>query len=435
MRPPASERRRGTAGAARGATARDAAAGGPGARDAAAARARRELWRAVYLPTAVMALAEGMLVPVLPLYVADLGAGFALVGLALAAESIGMLLGDVPAGSLLRRLDRKTVMLVGVGLVGVSTAAIPLLGTVAAAVGLRLVAGIGAAMWGLSRHAYLTESIRTEARGRSIAAAGGAQRIGLLVGPAAGGVIAGTLGFAAAFFAFGLVAVVAFILCAAFLEHRSPAERQPRRRLGHRAALRQVLTQQRRLLLVSGMGFVLAQTIRSGRKVVLPLYAGVALSLDVQAVGWVLSIAAAFDVALFPLAGMLMDRFGRKYAIVPCFTIQAIGMLLVPLAGGFAGLALAGAVIGFGNGIGAGTMMTLGADLAPRDTIGEFLGVWRLIGDAGGMGGPVAVGAIADLMTLASAPLVIAALGFGAAAVFSWGVPETLSPPAAERTA
>ena len=402
----------------------------PPARDAAATRARRELWRAVYLPTVVMAVAEGMLVPVLPLYVADLGAGFALVGLALAAEAIGMLLGDVPAGSLLRRLDRKTVMLVGVGLVGASVAAIPLFGTVGAAVGLRLTAGIGAAMWGLSRHAYLTESIRSETRGRAIAAAGGAQRIGLLLGPALGGVIAATFGFAAAFLAFGLVSVVAFALCAAFLEPRSAVERQPRKRLGHRAALRQVLVEQRRLLLVSGTGFVMAQTIRSGRKIVLPLYGAVALGLDVQAVGWVLSIAAAFDVALFPLAGMLMDRFGRKYAIVPCFTIQALGMLLVPLAGGFGGLALAGAVIGFGNGIGAGTMMTLGADLAPRDTVGEFLGVWRLIGDAGGMGGPVAVGAIADLITLASATLVIAALGFGAAVVFTWAVPETLPRPA-----
>ncbi len=399
------------------------------------ARARRELWRAVYLPTVVLALAEGMLVPVLPLYVADLGAGFALVGLALAAEAIGMLLGDLPAGSLLRRFDRKRVMLVGVGVVGVSVTLIPLFGTVAMVVALRLVAGVGAALWGLSRHAYLTESIRAEARGRSIAAAGGSQRIGLLVGPALGGVIAGAFGFAAAFFAFGVVAAVALVLCAKYLEPRSPAASEPHKRLGHRAALRQVLVEQRRLLLVTGTGFVMAQTIRSGRKIILPLYGAVALGLDVQAVGWVLSIAAAFDVALFPLAGVLMDRLGRKFAIIPCFAIQALGMLLVPMAGGFAGLALAGAVIGFGNGIGAGTMMTLAADLAPRDTIGEFLGVWRLIGDAGGMGGPVAVGAIADLVTLSSATLVIAMLGFGAAAVFAWGVPETLRRPAPDPVA
>ena len=392
------------------------------------ARARRELIRAVYLPTVVLALAEGMLVPVLPLYVAELGAGFALVGLALAAEAIGMLLGDVPAGSLLRRFDRKAVMLAGVALVGVSVAFVPLFGTVAAVIALRLVAGLGAAMWGLSRHAYLTESVRASARGRSIAAFGGAQRIGMLIGPALGGVVAASFGFAATFVLFGVVAALAFALCWRFLEPSGAGAAEPRRRLGHRAALRQVLVEQRRLLVVAGAGQLMAQMIRSGRRIVLPLYGSVALGLDVQSIGWVLSIAAAFDVALFPLAGVIMDRWGRKWAIVPCFAIQALGMALVPLAGGFLGLALAGAVIGFGNGIGSGTMMTLASDLAPRDTMGEFLGVWRLIGDAGGTGGPVAVGAIADLVTLSSATLLIAAVGLAAAAVFAFGVPETHRP-------
>jgi MFS family permease len=390
------------------------------------ARQRRELWRAVYLPTAVMAVAEGMLVPVLPLFVAGLGAGFAMVGLALAAEAIGMLLGDLPAGSLLRRFDRKRVMLGGVALTGVAVALVPLFDTVAMVVALRLIAGLGMASWGLSRHAYLTEAVSAATRGRAIASSGGAQRIGLLVGPALGGVIAANLGFAAAFLAFGLVAGLAFVFCLLFLEPRGQATSEPRTRLGHRAALHHVLVEQRRLLLVSGSGFVMAQTIRSGRKIILPLYGASVLGLDVQAVGWVLSIAAAFDVALFPLAGVLMDRWGRKFAIVPCFVIQALGMLLVPLASGFLGLALAGAVIGFGNGIGSGTMMTLASDLAPRHTIGEFLGVWRLIGDAGSMGGPVTVGALADLMTLASATVVIALVGLGAATVFAWGVPETL---------
>lgn len=394
--------------------------------DPDAARRRTELWRAVYVPTVVLALAEGMLVPVLPLYVAELGAGFALVGLALAAEAIGMLLGDVPAGSVLRRFDRKRVMLVGVAVVGVSVASIPLFGSVVAVIALRLVAGLGAALWGLSRHAYLTESVEPAARGRAIAAFGGASRIGMLVGPAVGGVIAGTLGFAAAFLAFGVVAVVAFALCALFLEPRAVAGAGARHRLGHREALRSVLSTQRRLLLTAGAGQLFAQTIRSGRRIVLPLYGAAVLGLDVQAIGWVLSIAAAFDVAMFPLAGVVMDRWGRKAAIVPSFLLQALGMALVPLTGGFVGLALAGGVIGFGNGIGSGTMMTLASDLAPRDTMGEFLGVWRLIGDAGGMGGPVAVGAIADALTLESATFVIAVVGVGAALTFAFGVPETL---------
>lgn len=405
----------------------------PGADEAEAIRQRRELWRAVYVPSVLMAIGEGMLVPVLPLYVAELGAGFALVGLALAGEAIGMLLGDVPAGALLRRFQRRSMMLVGVAVVGLAVALVPATGAVLAVVALRVVAGLGAAMWNLSRHAYLTESVRLAARGRSIATFGGATRFGLLIGPALGGAIAGAFGMPATFIAFGLLAAVVWVVCARFLEPRSAPE-GPSRRLDHAAALRGVIARRRGLLLVTGLGFLMGQTIRSGRKIILPLYGSVALGLDVEMIGLVVSIAAAFDLALFPLAGQIMDRWGRKFTIVPCFAIQGLGMALVPLAGGFAGLALVGIVMGIGNGLGSGSMMTLGADLAPRDAVGEFLGVWRLIGDAGGMGGPVAVGAIADLLTLATATLVIAAIGVGAATVFALGVPETFRRAPSART-
>ena len=57
------------------------------------------------------------------------------------------------------------------------------------------------------------------------------------------------------------------------------------------------------------------------------------------------------------------------------------------------GLTLLAAAIltGIGNGFGSGIMMTLGADLAPKGSIGEFLGLWRLIGDIGSTGGPLVV--------------------------------------------
>jgi hypothetical protein len=64
--------------------------------------------------------------------------------------------------------------------------------------------------------------------------------------------------------------------------------------------------------------------------------------------------------------------------------------------------------------------------LAPEDARGEFLGVWRLIGDAGASGGPLAVGGVADLMALPAAIWVISAAGLVASAVFAFFVPETL---------
>ncbi|NJN81619.1 MAG: MFS transporter [Caldilineaceae bacterium] len=79
-------------------------------------------------------------------------------------------------------------------------------------------------------------------------------------------------------------------------------------------------------------------------------------------------------------------------------------------------------------------MMTLGADLAPRESMGEFLGIWRLIGDAGSTAAPIIVGTVADLVGLSAAAFVMAGAGLAAAAVLGIFVPETLQsqPPNTE---
>ncbi len=166
--------------------------------------------------------------------------------------------------------------------------------------------------------------------------------------------------------------------------------------------------------------------IRAGRFVILPLYAANVLGLDVQAIGWIMSLSSLIDTLMFYPAGLLMDRLGRKYAIVPSFIVQGIGMALIPLAADFGMLLVAASVVGFGNGLGSGSMMTLGADLAPKESLGEFLGVWRLIGDGGATGSPLAIGGLADALDLSVAPFVIAAFGLVAASVFAFRVPETL---------
>jgi MFS family permease len=166
--------------------------------------------------------------------------------------------------------------------------------------------------------------------------------------------------------------------------------------------------------------------VRSGRRVIIPLYAADVIGLDAQAIGLTMSIAAAVELTTFYPAGIIMDQLGRKFAIVPCFFIQALGLALVPFTGGFASLLFAASLAGFGNGLGSGTMMTLGADLAPQDARGEFLGVWNLIGDVGGTAGPLVAGVVADVLVLQAAALVLAGAGFAAATVFARFVPETL---------
>ena len=387
----------------------------------------RGLSLSVYLPTFILSLCSGLLLPVLPVYAKSFGASYSLVGLILAGEALGRLLADLPAGALLRRLSRKGLMVLGIGLVGGSVLALVGASTVWQVLVFRLGAGVGGALWNLSRHAYLTEAVAGRGRGRAISLFGGVTRLGVFVGPALGGFIATTFGLTAPFVVFALLSLLAVGVVLLFTEppEPTPASLDSLAQVD-RPHLLMVLRQHYRVLATAGSGQLLAQMIRASRQVLIPLYGANTLGLELQTIGLIMSLSSFIDLSLFYPAGVLMDRLGRKYAIVPCFFLQAVGMAVLPLTTSATGLLVAAAVIGLGNGLGSGTMMTLGADLAPKEALGEFLGVWRLIGDGGSMGAPLAVGAIADLLSLSSAALVMAGVGGAAVAVFAFKVPETL---------
>ena len=139
----------------------------------------------------------------------------------------------------------------------------------------------------------------------------------------------------------------------------------------------------------------------------------------------VLSIGALFDLAMFMPAGYVMDRFGRKWAILPSFGIHALGLALIPFTQDVWGLSVVALIVGFGNGLGSGTMMVLATDLAPADMRGEFISLWRLMGDFGTSTAPLIAGAIANALTLTPAIWVIGASGGLAVLIFGLYVPET----------
>lgn len=381
----------------------------------------------VYVPTALLAFGQGVLVPTLPVYALSLDASFGLVSLIVAAAGIGTLCADVPSGFLLGRLGRRPVMLFGAVLVAVSTFGVGLVPHIPALVGLRLVAGVGTAMWGLSRHAYITDVTVPAQRGRAISVFGGINRAGNLAAPALGGVVAKAFGLTAPFFLAGaLAALTAFVALLFVPETVQKGAGAPSHRMRW-GLVAKMLRTNRRDVSAAGVAQVFGQMIRAGRQLLIPLFGKSVLGLDVAAIGTIISIGAAFDVAMFVPAGIIMDRFGRKVATVPSFAIMAVGMALMSFVTDYRGLLAAAVVIGFGNGLGSGTMMTLGADLAPPGAVGEFLGFWRLIGDTGQSGGPLIVGQVADAFGLPVTALVLSGIGLIAALSFAFLVRETRS--------
>ncbi len=392
-------------------------------------RSSSSLVIAVYLPTLLLSTGQGILVPTLPLYVQQaFGASFSLVSLAVAAAGVGTLLGDVPAGMLLEHYGRKPIMVAGTLSLAIATLALAVLGSFPVFVALRLVAGVGTAMWNISRMAYVTDVVPLRDRGRALSTFGGVNRIGTFIGPAIGGLAGSLFGLAAPFYLSALLAAGAAAISLVWIAETRHVEAGATRHLRWRI-VGGLARRHWRELTTAGSAQIFGQMIRAGRQIIVPLYGKDAIGLGVAQIGSIVSLSSAVDMTLFLPAGMLMDRLGRKFASVPSFIVLAVGMALVPLAHSYVGLLVASLVMGLGNGIGSGTMMTLGADLAPRQATGEFLGLWRLIGDTGSSAGPIAVGAIADAVGLSLAAFCLSGIGLLAAATLFLFVRETLVQP------
>jgi MFS family permease len=390
---------------------------------------RAAMMMPVYVPTFLLSFAQGMLIPILPIFAKGFGVSFSLASLAVAAAGIGTLVADVPVGMVLAQIGRRRAMFIGIFLAATTTLIIPIAHSFPILIMCRLVEGVGTALWGLSRHAYITDIAPRAQRGKFIASFGGINRAGTFAGPILGGTLADRFGLTAPYYlAAGMTAFAGVLAFSYIKETGNRAGVAPRGNMRWRSVGKLMRTH-RADLGSAGAAQIFVAMIRSGRQLIIPLVGAYALSLSSGQIGTILTAAATIDMALFIPAGWLMDRFGRKVASVPSFAIMAAGMAFIPFAPGFLGLLTAAVIIGFGNGIGSGSMMTLGADLAPPDAIGEFLGVWRFIGDAGSAGGPLVVGIAADALGLSATAFVLSGIGVAAALILSALVRETLQAP------
>jgi len=380
--------------------------------------ARSDLLFPVYVPTALLAFGQGLLLPTLPAFARSFGVSFGLASLALAAAGIGTLLADVPAGMLLSRLGLRPTMLVGAAVVSLATVAAGLSQVFIALILFRLLAGIGMALWGLSRHAYITQAIDPRQRGQAISVFGGINRIGTFSGPLIGGIVGNRLGLSAPFILAGVLGAIAFVVSVIYVKDTQIVAHHDRS--VRWALVRSMIRTNGRDLSSASVAQIFAQLIRAGRQAIIPFYGEAVLGLNVAQIGTIQSVSSVLDMAMFIPAGFMMDRFGRKTAAVPSFAVMAVGMVCIPLSSSFITLLLAAAVIGFGNGLGSGTMMTLGADLAPQGATGEFLGLWLLIVDSGSAGGPLVVGYLTDAIGFELTAFVLAGFGVAAAVTLAF---------------
>ncbi|MEJ8812870.1 MFS transporter [Variovorax ureilyticus] len=372
-------------------------------------------------PSLLFGVGEGAILPIVPLTARDLGASVSTAALVVGLISIGSLLNNIPASLITMRWGERWAIVVA-GIWSALGMALCLwtshLGLFAAGC---LMVGMSQAVYNLARQSYMTEAVPIMYRARALSTLGGVMRIGMFAGPFLA---------AAAVHAFGLPAAyvvgIIGVLGAAAVGARIPDLEAPPIPAGQSApasaTLASTLKDHWRVFLTVGIGVVLVSAVRASRQAVIPLWAE-HLALAPAVASLIYGLAGGIDMLVFYPAGKVMDHKGRRWVAVPSMVIMGVAMLLMPLTTGFTTLLIAALAIGFGNGIGSGMIMTLGADHSPRHGRAHFLGVWRLMSDIGASGGPALLSFLAATLSLSAGIAVTGLIALAAAGALAYWIP------------
>jgi MFS family permease len=369
-------------------------------------------------PSFLFGLSEGAILPIIPLSVRELGGSLALAALVVTLIGIGSLLSNLPASAVTARWGERPAIIgaalwsaVGMLLCVLSS------GLYVFAVG-TLMIGMSSAVFNLARQSYLTEAVPMYFRARAMSTLGGATRSGRFVGPFLAAGLIHLTGIAGAYW----IGIVSLLLTAGVAALMADLPKLGIAHASTRAApsLRSVAVDHWRVFASVGIGVLLMGAVRASRQVIIPLWAQ-HIGLEAAATSLIYGLSGAIDTLVFYPAGKVMDHRGRRWVAVPSMVFMGVAMLWMPFTAGATTLLLAAMLTGFGNGIGSGVLMTLGADYSPARGRPQFLAIWRVLSDVGSIGGPALLSAVTAAVSLAIGIGATGLLAFvGGAAMWYW---------------
>jgi MFS transporter, DHA1 family, multidrug resistance protein len=377
-------------------------------------------------------LGFGAIIPVAPLFAQTFGVSQTAIGLTVAVYGLARFLVSMPTGQLADRLGRRWTLVIGEVLTMVGNLLCGVAGTYEEFLVYRFVAGAGASMVVTSGQVILADISTPANRGRMMGVYQSMFLFGVGVGPLPGGILAEGIGLSAPFFAFaamgGLAAIVAFNRVPetrGFREKReAPGRAQPFVPAPLSTQLRAVFSQAG-FALISLISFAQFFSRTGGIFVVVPLLAVSKLGLGADQIGLGLTLVSLVNLGMVYLAGVLVDRYGRKPVIVPSTLLTGAAFAMLAFAPSYGWFVAALAVWGMSAGISSPAPVAYAADLAPKGMNAIAMSSYRTVAEFGYVAGPMTLGWVADLWGGEASLLSTAAL-FGLAVIlFGLFAPET----------
>jgi MFS family permease len=382
-----------------------------------------------YLPALIFALGTGIALPAVPTLAKSFDVSFGVASGVVTAFMLGNLAGAIPSGWLIDRFGRRSVMIAGPLLTALFALLTAFSTSFAMLLVLRFLGGCAAQMWLMGRIAAISQTAAANERGRQVSWMFGMDNTGKLAGPVIGGQIAATWGMHAPFIAYAIVSLIAFLPILIYAQDTprdADVAKKPKDAAPNKLTMAQIVLPR---LVYFGVALFAGLTRGPVQADLLHLYAAFAYHLGPAQIGYLATGAALISWPIGFIAGWMMDRFGRKGTMVPGFSGVAFAMLALAVSA-FAELSYAWYAVLFFIGIAlqaltGGSVQTVGADVAPPEARGTFLGLWRFTGLAGTALSPIIFAVLAEQVNYGSAFVFTAACAAAVAGLLIFYVPET----------
>jgi MFS family permease len=370
-----------------------------------------------------VALGYGIAAPALPVYARTFGVSAFLASTVISGFALMRLLSAAPSGLLVDRFGERRIMSIGIWVVAGSSLMTALAQDFPQLLVLRGVGGIGSAMFTVSAMALLLRTAGPQQRGRASGAFQAGFLFGGVTGPAIGGAVTG-ISIRAPFVVYGLTLVVAGTLAAKYLsrpavamadapvapdavvdgaQSRAAGAASPSAEAAASAATPKAPPASLSAALRSGAyRAALMANMSSGfivfglRISLVPIFVTEGLKQGVGLVGIGFLCAAGTQAVMLIPAGRWTDRSGRRGSMLAGTATLTGSMLLLALGTGAGGFLLAMAASGLASAFLAPASAAVVGDLTRGLSGGRVVSAYQMVGDFGGILGPLIAGALAD---------------------------------------
>lgn len=340
-------------------------------------------------------LGQGLIVPLLPVYAAHLGASGFLVGCIFGAFALARTLFMPAFGLLSDRQGRKPFITTGLFFYFIVSLALIYCPQVHSLLAIRFLQGIAAAMILPIVLAYASEMTPDGREGQTMGKLNAAFALGLGGGPVIGGLLKDAFDLKAAFGGMGLVSLAGFMITVIFLPPVKKELAHRQNRCSPTAVVMVLAANQAlgKLWLYRFIYYMCIGTVWSFA----PLLAATRFGLSSFAIGAMITSGMIVMTAMAPFSGRWADRFSKRKLIVSGGLTAAMGMMVLTWLTRPWEFYLASILLGIAGGLSAPAVSALAAIIGNRHhDQGRTMALLGTAESSGLVCGPVLAGLVAD---------------------------------------